>query len=232
MSRTITFILVVLLAFTATQVGAQGAMNIVNMHTDDIQTIHVGDAFVVEIGANIQSPTYGFGFQLGYDPTILEPVLRPDTTDGETAPFIRGSLFPEAMRVQNTSSEIDGKTVIDVVYTLLGDTPSVVGEGNLGSIAFRVKREGAILLDLTGVRLVELTDDRVPQYLPVNILNPLMQFQAQSNTVVDMPPPPSSRDYTPYIVIIFIMTILLIVGLLIAYRVTHQHRGKHQYRKS
>ncbi|MCC6614789.1 MAG: hypothetical protein IT320_15015 [Anaerolineae bacterium] len=147
--------------------------------------VQQGEELVVDVYANIASPAYGFGFQINYDPTLLE--LQPqEDVSGAAVPLQVGGVFANAQRIRNEQSTADGTATIDTVYTLLPPAEAAVGESFIGRLSFLVLQEAPVELYLESPRLIAL-DGANAIDLPVNstevlALNPGMAIE---ETVVD-----------------------------------------------
>ncbi|MBE0688580.1 MAG: hypothetical protein IH587_00480 [Anaerolineae bacterium] len=147
--------------------------------------VQQGEELLVDVYANIAAPAYGFGFQIDYDPAVLELQLQQDES-GASVPLQVGGAFASAQRIRNVQETVDGGAMIDTVYTLLPPAEAAIGESFIGRLSFIVLQEAPIEIRLESPRLIALDGanavDLPVQSSEVLALSPGMPIQ---ETVVD-----------------------------------------------
>jgi hypothetical protein len=243
------WVLLWLIVFPPGTLLAQTAANPVDIIglqvLDDAAALAVGQTFIVNVQAAIDTPTYGFGFQLRYDPAVLQLFARPDTGDS-VVPFVPGDVFPAGLqRVRNLDFPVEGNTwhEVDVVYTVLPPADPATGSGNLGSLAFTILDTQETHIELHSPRLITAVDGQAKD-IAVTIQTDVLHFdfgvdggtvvEAQSapenalSTVAQSPvnQPETTPDLNPLLVISVLVMIVSVFGLLLLFFLYHRQRGR------
>lgn len=156
--------------------------------------VQQGEELIVDVYADIAAPAYGFGFQINYDPTLLELQPQQDAS-GTDVPLQVGGVFAGAQRIRNVAETVDGTATIDTVYTLLPPAEAAVGESFIGRLSFVVLQDAPVELHLESPRLIALEGASAVD-LPVDsaevlALSPGMPME---ESVVDAAEPVQSAD--------------------------------------
>jgi len=112
----------------------------------------VGQQITIDIYATVAEPAHGFSAQIRYDPDCLE------LTDQHAA-----GLFADAGGFNAPQQD---KTLVDMVYTLLGAVPGVMGEGLLAEVIFKVKKDCQSVIYLEKASLLARDDKGIAHVVP------------------------------------------------------------------
>jgi hypothetical protein len=215
-------VLTVLIMLFTSHLLAQTPKNSLLLHTDDpADHLFVGQTLVVNIVSHIETPAYGFGFQVQFDPKLIKVFSRKDV-DGTSSSFVIGKLFGQnPQRVKNTEEALPNSTLsqIDTVYTLLPPASSVNGEGIIGSIAFTVIAEGQTEIQLLHPRLIEVVGGNARD-IPLDLQTSLLKLTIPAASSGPAPTPPINNS----LIIIFIITLVGMVLLIIAILLLRRER--------
>lgn len=213
--------LLAVLLLSAPGAQAQLPPNSIQLRVDDpVQSLRAGQTVVISIVSSLATPAYGFGFQVRFDPAMVQVFPRSDP-DGSAAPFILGPLFSAPQRVKNAEEAVEGgsQRQVDVVYTLLPPAQAVSGEGILGTIAFTILAEGQTEITLLHPRLIEVVEGTARDILVTPASSTITLTISSSGSSVSggagSGPDDGSGPGDPLIVIIILLVILLIGALMI-----------------
>jgi hypothetical protein len=139
----------------------------------------VGKTFSVDVVANADTPAFGFGFQLEFDPGYLEVLDQPDN-DTVNVPAPVGGLFQKATRIKNTPEKIGKMIQIDAIYTYLPPMTPAQGTGVVATASFKVVQEGSTQLKLIDPRLITLTNG-IAKDIPLKAINQTLVINVSAN---------------------------------------------------
>ncbi len=213
-------VLTVLMVLLTSRLMAQTPKNSMLLHTDEpLDHLFVGQTLVVNIISHIETPAYGFGFQVQFDPKVVKVFQRKDA-DGTQTSFVVGKLFGQnPQRVKNTEEALPNSSLrqIDTVYTLLPPASSVNGDGSIGSIAFTVISEGQTGIQLVHPRLIEVADGNARD-IPLEPQTSLLTLTIPQTGAAAVATP--QDDNTPLIIILLvaIVCVVLLMGAVLVLR--------------
>lgn len=144
-----------ILLISSILVFAQGGDALISLATP-AGPVRAGDTFAVNIQVDGADGVYGTSVELLYDPQALE-VVAADA--GAVTP---GDFFGDqpSFTLKNTADASAG--MVEYALTLRQPAQPVTGSGILGSLQFRVLRDGPAQIEVSNARLI------VPQFEEVN----------------------------------------------------------------
>jgi hypothetical protein len=181
-----------------------------------------GQTFIVNVVSRMETPTYGFGFQVQFDPKQLQVFPRPGR-DGASVPLVVGELFGRKPQGVKNAVEAVPNTLfsqIDVVYTLLPPAAPMQGQGVLGSIAFTVIGESKSDIRLLNPRLIQVTNGQAAD-IPLKIGTAALTVDTTSASVVaqsqpvSSPAAPSTTTSDSRLPIIIALVIALLIAVIV-----------------
>jgi hypothetical protein len=175
-----------MLLTTVWMVGAQSALEPDSVQiefADSAAPLSKGQTFIVNVVSRMETPVYGFGFQIQFDPKQLKLFPRPGR-DGTESPLVVGELFGhDPQRVKNAVEAAPDAALsqVDVVYTLLPPETAMQGSGVIGSIAFTIIGDGKSEIRLVNPRLIQVSDGQA-QDIAIKIGTSTLTLDTTSGT--------------------------------------------------
>lgn len=184
-----------------------------------------GQTFIVNVVSRMETPAYGFGFQVQFDPSQLKVFARPGR-DGAESPLVVGDLFGQnPQRVKNALEVAPDPALsqVDAVYTLLPPEPAVRGSGIIGSIAFTVIGDGATEIRLVNPRLIQVNSGQARD-VALQIGTSKLILDAGSGTALVAQPQAVNAPVTtsnvrqPIIIVLVIATLVFMLLMVVIVR--------------
>src|SRR5258706_15241221 len=178
----------ILLLLTVWMGGAQSGLDPDSVQielADSSAPLSKGQTFIVNVVSRMETPVYGFGFQVQFDPKQLTVFPRPGR-DATASPLVVGDLFGhDPQRVKNAVEAAPDAALsqIDVVYTLLPPATPIQGSGVIGSIAFTLIGDGKSEIRLVNPRLIQVNNGQA-QDISLKIGPSILTVDAASGAAV------------------------------------------------
>lgn len=173
----------------------------------------VGDLVIVELAAHLLTPSYGFGGQIVYDASVVEPILQ-ESRNGSTYTQIGGMFNRSQLVLDRVNVRDDGLSEIDFVYTMLKPDPPVQGQDNLVEVTFRLLKLADTKISLANPRVVQIVDG-LGVDVPISIARSDVMIDLSGNIIIPPASVSEAQPNPPLIVLAMVMIVSALIGLVL-----------------
>lgn len=160
--------------------------------TIPVEQVNAGDTVAVTIAVQDVAGVYGGSIELSYDPQVLEVLST------ENKPVVPGDFFANqpGFPLKNSVDLTTGS--IEYAMTLRQPAEPVTGSGSLGTLQFRVLRDGAAQINVVAASLLsprfeEINGQRIARTVdevPVEVQGLTLSIGTGGPTVIQQTPAP------------------------------------------